>query len=119
MLRRQQLRERRRIRVRAKVSGTPQRPRLAVFRSEHHIYAQIIDDAAGHTVAAASSLDKGVRDEFKYGGNVNAAKRVGQLLGERAKEAGIQKVVFDRGGFKYHGRIAAVAEGAREAGLEF
>jgi len=105
--------------VRKKVEGTAQRPRLAVYRSEHHIYAQVIDDAAGHTLAAASTLDKGLRGELPYGGNVDAAKRVGQLLGERAKSAGVDRVVFDRGGFKYHGRVAALADGAREAGLEF
>lgn len=119
MLRRQELRGRRHVRVRKKVEGTAQRPRLAVFRSEHHIYAQVIDDAAGHTLAAASSQDKGIRTELPYGGNVEAAKRVGLLLGERAKSAGVERVVFDRGGFKYHGRVAALAEGAREAGLEF
>jgi large subunit ribosomal protein L18 len=119
MLRRQQLRERRHDRVRKKVTGTTQRPRLAVYRSEHHIYAQVIDDSAGRTLAAASSLDKGLKSELPYGGNVGAAKRVGQLVAERAKEAGIQHVVFDRGGFKYHGRVAALAEGAREGGLEF
>jgi large subunit ribosomal protein L18 len=119
MLRRQELRGRRHARVRKKVHGTAQRPRLAVYRSEHHIYAQVIDDTAGRTLAAASTLDKGLRSEISYGGNVEAAKRVGQLIGERAKNAGIQQVVFDRGGFKYHGRVAALAEGAREAGLEF
>lgn len=119
MLRRQELRQRRHVRVRKKVLGTTQRPRLAVYRSEHHIYAQVIDDSAGRTLAAASTLDKGLKGELAYGGNVAAAKRVGQLLGERAKEAGIQQVVFDRGGFKYHGRVAALADGAREAGLEF
>ena len=119
MLRRQQLRERRHDRVRKKVTGTTQRPRLAVYRSEHHIYAQVIDDSSGHTLAAASTLDKGLKSELPYGGNVDAAKRVGQLLAERAKDAGIQQVVFDRGGFKYHGRVAALAEGAREGGLEF
>lgn len=119
MLRRHELRGRRHVRVRKKVHGTAQRPRLAVYRSEHHIYAQVIDDAAGRTLAAASTLDKGLRGELPYGGNVDAAKRVGLLVGERAKNAGIQQVVFDRGGFKYHGRVAALAQGAREAGLEF
>jgi large subunit ribosomal protein L18 len=119
MQRRQELRERRHLRVRKKVTGTTERPRLAVFRSEHHIYAQVIDDSAGHTLVAASSLDPGVKSDQKYGGNVNAAKAVGQLLGERAKEKGVAKVVFDRGGFAYHGRVAALADAAREAGLEF
>jgi large subunit ribosomal protein L18 len=119
MLRKQQLRQRRHLRVRKKVSGTAERPRLAVFRSEHHIYAQVIDDTQGHTLAAASSLDPNLRKELKYGGNVDAAKAVGKLVGERAKEKGVQKVVFDRGGFAYHGRVAGLADGAREAGLEF
>lgn len=119
MNRRRELRERRHLRVRKKVSGTTERPRLAVFRSEHHIYAQVIDDSAGSTLAAASSLDAGVRGEHKYGGNVAAAAAVGKLLGERAKEKGVTRVVFDRGGFAYHGRVAALADAAREAGLEF
>jgi len=116
---RQELRQRRHQRVRKKISGTGQRPRLAVFRSEHHIYAQVIDDAQGHTLAAASTLDGSIKSDVKYGGNVDAAKRVGQLVAERAKEQGVQKVVFDRGGFAYHGRVAALADAAREAGLEF
>ena len=119
MQRRQELRERRHLRVRKKVTGTTERPRLAVFRSEHHIYAQVIDDSAGHTLVAASTLDSGVKAEQKYGGNIDAAKAVGKLLGERAKEKGVAKVVFDRGGFAYHGRVAALADAAREAGLEF
>jgi len=119
MLKRQELRLRRHQRVRKKVKGTAQRPRLAVFRSEHHIYAQVIDDAAGRTVAAASTLDGAVKSDVKYGGNIAAAKAVGKLLGERAKEQGVQQVVFDRGGFAYHGRVAALADAAREAGLEF
>jgi large subunit ribosomal protein L18 len=119
MSRRQELRQRRHLRVRKKVSGTGERPRLAVFRSEHHIYAQVIDDTQGRTLAAASTLDPNLRKELKYGGNVEAAKAVGKLVGERAKEKGVQKVVFDRGGFAYHGRVAGLADGAREAGLEF
>ena len=119
MDRKQELRQRRHLRVRKKVSGTPTRPRLAVFRSEHHIYAQVIDDTQGRTLAAASSLDPTVRGDVKYGGNVAAAQVVGRLVGERAKEKGIQQVVFDRGGFAYHGRVAALATAAREAGLEF
>ena len=119
MLRKQKLRERRHLRVRKKVSGTPSRPRLAVFRSEHHIYAQLIDDTQGRTLAAASTLDPTLRGDVKYGGNVSAAQAVGRLVGERAKEQGIQRVVFDRGGFAYHGRVAALADAAREAGLEF
>jgi large subunit ribosomal protein L18 len=119
MLRKQALRQRRHERVRKKVQGTPGRPRLAVYRSEHHIYAQVIDDSAGRTLAAASTLDKTLRDQVKYGGNVEAAKRVGQLVAERAQENGVRQVVFDRGGFAYHGRVAALADAAREAGLEF
>jgi large subunit ribosomal protein L18 len=113
-------RKRRHVRVRAKVSGTPQRPRLNVFRSSAHIYAQVIDDTAGHTLVAASDLEAALRERAGEGATkVARAKLVGQLVGERAKEAGITSVVFDRGGFLYHGRVRAVAEGAREAGLEF
>ena len=103
-------------RVRSKISGTPERPRLNVFRSETNIYAQIIDDVAGKTLVSASSLEKG----FACGGTKSdAAKQVGQMVAERAKAAGITTVVFDRGGYVYHGRVAALAEGAREGGLEF
>ena len=101
-------------RVRAKISGTPEMPRLNVFRSESNIYAQIIDDVAGVTLASASSLDKAVEG---YGGNVAAA--VGKLIAERAKAKGIETVVFDRGGYLYHGRVQALADGAREGGLKF
>ena len=103
-------------RVRGKISGTPERPRLNVFRSETNIYAQIIDDVAGKTLAAASSLEKDFTCE---GTKTDAAKKVGQMIAERAKAAGITTVVFDRGGYVYHGRVAALAEGAREGGLEF
>lgn len=103
-------------RVRAKVSGTPERPRLNVFRSEKNIYAQIIDDVAGNTLAAASSLDKEIEGA---GSNKTAARAVGKLVAERAKAKGINAVVFDRGGYLYHGRVAELAEGAREGGLEF
>ncbi len=106
-------------RVRKKISGSGERPRLAVFRTSNHIYAQVIDDVKGETLAAASTGDKGVRKEVSYGGNVAAAKVVGKAIGERAKKAGIQRVIFDRGGFKYHGRVKALADAAREAGLEF
>jgi len=119
MLRKHELRQRRHERVRKKVAGTPQRPRLAVYRSEHHIYAQVIDDSAGQTLASASTMDKTLKGEVKYGGNVDAAKRVGQLVAERAKDKGVTQVVFDRGGFAYHGRVAALADAAREGGLEF
>jgi large subunit ribosomal protein L18 len=108
---------RRHRRVRKKVRGTAARPRLAVFRSNKHIYVQAIDDDACRTVASASTMES----QFRAGGataNVDAAKQVGKLVGERVKAAGIDTVVFDRGGFKYHGRVAAVADGAREAGLE-
>ena len=119
MLKKQLLRQRRHERVRRKVSGTQERPRLAVYRSEHHIYAQIIDDSKGHTLAAASTLDAGLRAELKYGGNVDAAKAVGSLVAQRALEQGVKQVVVDRGGFAYHGRVAALADAARESGLEF
>ena len=103
-------------RVRGKISGTPERPRLNVFRSGTNIYAQIIDDSVGKTLAAASSLEKGFEGT---GSNCEAAKKVGAMVAERAKAAGITTVVFDRGGYVYHGRVAALAEGAREGGLEF
>ena len=102
-------------RVRGKISGTPERPRLNVFRSETNIYAQIIDDVNGHTLAAASSLEK----DFQCGDKKAAAKLVGQKVAERAKAKGIETVVFDRGGYIYHGRVQALAEGAREGGLQF
>ncbi len=110
---------RRHRRIRKKVFGTPERPRLSVYGSLKHMYAQIIDDMKGHTLVAASTLDKEIRGEIKHGGNVEAAKKVGQLIAKRAVEKGIKKVVFDRGGFRYHGRIKALADAAREAGLEF
>ena len=102
-------------RVRKKVRGSAARPRLSVFRSSRHVYAQLIDDASGHTVAAASTMEAAARQGSTA--TVDAAKAVGQRLGARAKAAGIEQVVFDRGGFRYHGRVAAVADGAREAGL--
>ncbi len=109
-------RARRHVRVRKKVRGTPDRPRLAVFRSNRYIYAQLIDDTKGHTIVAASSQERGLRDRRL---TVETAAEVGRLLAERAKEAGVSSVVFDRGGFKYHGRIKALADAVREAGLEF
>jgi large subunit ribosomal protein L18 len=109
-------RVRRHRRVRKKIRGTPERPRLSVFRSTRHIYAQVIDDADGRTLAAASTTEPGLRSGG--GSTVDVAKSVGKLVGERAKAAGISSVVFDRGGFKFHGRVAGLAEGAREAGLE-
>ena len=106
-------------RVRQRVSGTDERPRLSVYRSLGHIYAQVIDDRTGKTVASASSVDGETRKQIKGGGNVAAAKIVGRVVAERAKAAGVEKVVFDRGGYKYHGRVAALAQAAREAGLKF
>ena len=103
-------------RVRAKISGTPERPRLNVFRSETNIYAQIIDDVAGKTLVSASSLEKGFEGR---GSNIEGAKKVGQMIAERAKAKGIENVVFDRGGYLYHGRVQALADGAREGGLVF
>ena len=108
---------RRHHRVRKSVTGTPERPRLAVFRSNRHVVAQVIDDRSGRTLAAASSLEGEVRGAGSTG-NVTAATAVGRLVAERAKAAGVRAVVFDRGGFRYHGRVAAVAEAARAAGLE-
>jgi large subunit ribosomal protein L18 len=104
-------------RIRQRVSGSPERPRLAVFRSLKHISAQVIDDKAGHTLASASSVEK--KAGVASGGNVAGAKDVGRVLAERAKEKGITKVVFDRGGYLYHGRVKALADAARAAGLEF
>ena len=110
------MRLKRHVRVRGKISGTPECPRLNVFRSNANIYAQIIDDVNGVTLVSANTLEK----EFEGAtGNIEAAKKVGQMVAERAKAKGIEKVVFDRNGYIYHGRVAAVAEGAREAGLEF
>ena len=99
--------------------GTPERPRLSVYRSLKHMYAQIIDDVKGHTLVSASTLDKELRGRLTQTGNVEAAREVGRVLAQRAKQAGIEKVVFDRGGNLYHGRVAALAEGAREGGLDF
>ncbi|HUK18913.1 MAG TPA: 50S ribosomal protein L18 [Bryobacteraceae bacterium] len=110
------IRDRIHKRIRRKLSGTAERPRLAVFRSVAHIYAQVIDDRAGQTLVSASSVDKGGKTN---GGNVAAAKAIGKLVAERAKEKGIKSVVFDRGGYQYHGRVKALADAAREAGLEF
>jgi large subunit ribosomal protein L18 len=112
-------REARHARVRKKVSGTPERPRLSVFRSLKYIYAQIIDDVAGTTIVSASSISPSLKKELKKGGgNIEAAKLVGKTIAEAAKEKGITQVVFDRGGYAYHGRVKAVAETARENGLQ-
>lgn len=116
---REDIRQRIRARIRKKMSGTPERPRLAVFRSQSHIYAQVIDDEAGRTLCAASSLDKDLRGQFKRGSNLASAKAVGALIASRAKEKGVAAVVFDRGGFQYHGRVKALADAARESGLRF
>lgn len=105
----------RHTRIRKTLHGTAERPRLAVFRSQKHIYAQVIDDTVGHTLAAASTAEKAL----KATDTVEGAKAVGKALAERAKKAGVSRVVFDRGGFRYHGMVASLAEGAREAGLEF
>ncbi len=107
---------RRHRRVRKKIRGTPERPRLSVFRSARHVYAQVIDDVHGQTLVTASTTESALRSGG--GGTVDAAKAVGKLVGDRAKAAGISSVVFDRGGFKFHGRVAGLAAGAREAGLE-
>ena len=110
-------RYRRRLRVRKKVTGTAERPRLVVYRSLKHIYAQLVDDDRGHTLVAVSDLTKGITPEGS--GKVGVSRAVGKALGTRAHEQGVRAVVFDRGGYPYHGRVKAVAEGAREAGLEF
>ncbi len=113
------IRLRKHARVRKKITGTPERPRLNVYRSLKHIYAQIIDDTQGHTLVSASTLDPAFKGKVAYGGNKEAARLVGKLIAEKALEKGIKKVVFDRGGYIYHGRVKELAEAAREAGLEF
>jgi large subunit ribosomal protein L18 len=119
MRNREEDRKRRHSRVRRRVYGTPQRPRLNIFRSAEHIYAQLIDDTAGRTLVSASSLDKQVAGSLKSGGNVKAAAAVGQLVAERALKANLKAVVFDRGGYRYHGRVKALADASRERGLKF
>jgi large subunit ribosomal protein L18 len=119
MLKKELLRQKRHRRIRKTLVGTASKPRLNVFRSVCNIHAQIIDDGVGNTLVAASSLDKELKSKLKSGGNIEAAKQVGELLAKRALEKGIETVIFDRGGFKYHGRVAALANGAREAGLKF
>jgi len=116
---RQVTRQRRHERVREKISGTAERPRLCVYRSLSHIYAQVVDDVKGITLASASSLDKEIKDKLANGGNKDAASEVSRLVAARAKEKGISAVVFDRGGYIYHGRVKSLAEAAREAGLQF
>jgi large subunit ribosomal protein L18 len=107
------------VRMRKRIAGTPERPRLCVHRSTRHIRAQVVDDASGRTIVSASSLDKDVRAQIKGGGNIAASKVVGKIVAQRAKEKGVESVVFDRGGYQYHGRVQALAEAAREAGLKF
>ena len=113
------LRTRRHARVRTRITGRAERPRLSVFRSLHHVYAQLIDDATGRTLAAASTREKAVADGLGSNSSSAAAEKVGKIIAERAKAKGISSVVFDRGGYKYHGRIKALADAARGAGLEF
>ena len=110
---------RRRHRVRRHIRGTAERPRLAVFRTHKHIYAQLIDDAAGKTLVSASTMDKHIREGLGFGGNKQAAEAIGRAVAERAIAAGVKKICFDRGEFRYHGRVAALADAARAAGLEF
>ncbi len=116
---RNKLRMKRHLRSRNKLVGTTERPRLNVFRSASHMYAQIVDDTKGITLVSASTLDKELKETISNGGNKDSAKAVGTLIAKRAKEAGITKVVFDRGGYIYHGRVSELANGAREAGLDF
>ncbi|MDD2400772.1 MAG: 50S ribosomal protein L18 [Clostridia bacterium] len=107
------------LRIRKNINGTTERPRLAVYRSSKHMYAQLIDDTQGTTIVSASTLEASIKSELEYGGNVGAAYKIGQILAEKALKNGIKEVIFDRGGNTYHGRVKAVAEGAREAGLVF
>jgi large subunit ribosomal protein L18 len=116
---RQEARLKRKIRIRIKTSGTQERPRLSVFRSARHIYAQIIDDITGRTLVSASSLEKAIKEQPKLESKIAMAVYVGKLVAQRAVESGIKKVVFDRNGFLYHGRVKAVSDGAREGGLDF
>jgi large subunit ribosomal protein L18 len=116
---RKKIRYKKNLRIKNKIKGTPERPRLTVFRSNKEIYAQIIDDTKGTTILAASSKSAGLKDELQIGSNTEAAKKVGKLLAVKAVEKGIKKVVFDRNGYIYHGRVAALADGAREGGLDF
>ncbi len=119
LLSRNEKRQRIHVRIRSRIRGGKDKPRLNIFRSLDQIYAQLIDDTTGHTLLAVSSRDKEVRKVLKNGGNVAGAKTVGKVLAERAKAAGIASVVFDRGGYAYHGRVKALAEAAREGGLQF
>ena len=119
MLEKQALRRKRHGRVRKRVVGTAEKPRLNLFRSIAHIYAQVVDDSTGQTIVSASTVDKELKGQVASGGNVEAAKLVGELVGKRAVAKGISSVIFDRGGYQYHGRVAALADGARGAGLKF
>jgi large subunit ribosomal protein L18 len=117
---RKEARVRRHVRLRKKLSGTTERPRLSVYRSLHHIYVQIIDDVEGKTLLSASTVDPEVRAQLNgHGGNIESAKVIGKLIAQKAQEKGIKKIIFDRGGYDYHGRVAALADAARENGLEF
>ena len=116
---RKKIRQKKHLRIRKRISGTTDCPRLAVYRSLNHMYAQLVDDTKGVTLVSASTLDGSVKADIDNSGNIDAAKKVGELLAKRALDKGIRSVVFDRGGNIYHGRIKAVADGAREAGLEF
>ena len=116
---RQKVREKKHLKIRNRYSGTAERPRLAVFRSNNHMYAQVIDDAAGKTIVSASTLEKDVKAKLEKTNNVEAAKVLGEIIAKRALDKGIENVVFDRGGYIYHGKVAALAEAAREAGLQF
>lgn len=116
---RKKIRRKKHLRIRKNIAGTVERPRLAVYRSLKHIYVQLIDDKTGTTIVSASTLEAPLKGELEYGGNVEAAQKVGRVLGEKALAKGIRQIIFDRGGNIYHGRVKAVAEGAREAGLEF
>lgn len=116
---RKKIRQKKHLRIRKRISGTADCPRLAVYRSLNHMYAQLVDDTKGVTLVSASTLDGSVKADIDNSGNIDAAKKVGELLAKRALDNGIRSVVFDRGGNIYHGRIKAVADGAREAGLEF
>jgi len=113
------IRLKRHLRIRKTIIGSKERPRLNVFRSNKHIYAQLIDDIKGHTIVSASTLDSEIKEQISNGGNIEAAIKVGEIVAKRAIEKGIKKVVFDRGGYLYHGRIKALADSARENGLEF
>jgi len=116
---RQKVREKKHLKIRNRFSGTAERPRLAVFRSNNHISVQVIDDAAGKTLVAASTLEKDIKAKLDKTNNIEAAKMIGEVIAKRALDKGIETVVFDRGGYIYHGKVAALAEAAREAGLQF